>query len=81
MGQRGGCIGVRGWLRKSFNIRGLYDAQGFFAISIVVRFPRLGDPSEPSLAPHTAEPLAPPILQPCTRPSRGPRRSLPGASP
>ena len=31
------------------------------------RLPRLGDPSEPSLAPQTAEPCSSRLLQPCTR--------------
>ena len=44
------------------------------------RLPRLGDPSEPSLAPQTAEP-GPRFLQPYTSPSRGPPRSLAVASP
>ena len=39
--------------------------------------PRLGDPSEPSLAPQIAEPLAPDCSKPCTRPSRGPHRIPP----
>ena len=77
MGLSGGCIGVCVWLRKPLNLRGLYDAQGFFAVSIVVRFPRLGDPSEPSLAPHTAEPLAPQSSSPA--PDRPAGRA--GASP
>ena len=40
------------------------------------RFPRLGDLSRPSLTPQTVEPSGPPFLQSCTRPSRGPHRSL-----
>jgi hypothetical protein len=47
----------------------------------LARFPRLGDPSEPSLAPKTAEPSGHLLLQLGTRPSCGPRRNLPGASP
>jgi hypothetical protein len=63
-GLRDNCTGVRGWLHNPFNLRGLYDAQGFFAGSIVVRFPRLSVPSEPSLAPQTARPLAPCYFKP-----------------
>src|ERR1035441_8420829 len=43
------------------------------------RLPCLGDPSGPSLAPQTAEPLAPLFLQPCTGPSRETPRRLPVA--
>src|ERR1019366_8827339 len=39
-------------------------------------FPRLGDPSDLSLAPETAEPSGLLLVQPCTRPSWGLRRSL-----
>ena len=63
-GLRGGCIGVYRGLRKLFNLRGLYDAQGFFALSTVVLFARISDPSEPSLVPQTAEPLAPYYFKP-----------------
>src|ERR1035441_10157544 len=40
------------------------------------RLLRLGDTSEPSLAPQTAQPAAP-LPPPCTRPSRGTPRRLP----
>src|ERR1035437_9105956 len=73
-GLRGGCIGVYRRLRKLFNLRGLYDAQRFFALSTVVLFTRLSDPSGPSLVPQTAS--GPLLLQVRTRPVRGPHRSL-----
>ena len=41
------------------------------------RLPRLGDPSEPSLAPQTVEPLAPGS----PNPAPDPRASATGASP
>jgi hypothetical protein len=46
-----------------------------------VGFPRLGEPSNLSLAPETAELSDLLLLQPCTRPPWGLRRSLPVASP
>jgi hypothetical protein len=66
MGLRGGCLGVCVWLRKSFNLRGLYDERGFFAVSIVVRLPRLGGPFEPSLTPQIAKPVAPYLSNPAS---------------
>src|ERR1039458_1301370 len=49
---------------------------GLAAIALP-RLPRLGDPSEPSLAAQTVELLAPGSSEPCPRPSRGPPRRLP----
>ena len=42
----------------------------------LARFPRLGGPSDLGLAPQTAELSGLLLLQPCTRPSWGLRRSL-----
>src|SRR5208283_3868281 len=39
------------------------------------RFPRLGDPSEPSLAPQTAEPIPPTLHQTLPRAAPEPPRS------